>query len=341
MTDLTPTSDQVPTVPDPGSPAAFIHRILADALAAGDSAAAARFIDWDGLDHSTSFATGSDVQVAVTYRHGDRSPESDVVRLDRVWQLADAGATLTHLGCPDDRLPVMFVAAAMVVAADGTRHDLVVIDRRGGSFALAERAVIDGQLVGKTLRQHVLRFANAQELKRLGTASRAVNADEGPSAADHRLATGVSSHLMEDPTRRGLDQGRPLLQWSYKTVENGTETIVAVSDPEYQQWPLSRVASGGIREVTGQRVPYGTCARCSDGRVVLDKPEGICLECWRRENPPGSTDLPTPFYEKVHRARSDDEMDYADRQQPWQASATQGAHSPSAKCSRILLLKPD
>src|SRR5664279_5379704 len=92
MTDLTPTSDQVPTVPDPGSPAAFIHRILADALAAGDSAAAARFIDWDGLDHSTSFATGSDVQVAVTYRHGDRSPESDVVRLDRVWPVS-----YTHL----------------------------------------------------------------------------------------------------------------------------------------------------------------------------------------------------------------------------------------------------
>jgi hypothetical protein len=239
-------------IAEPGSPAAFIEKILSDALAVGHNAASARLSDFNETPgRSASFQMGPDVTVAITYRHDGADAEvRDVVRLDRAWSLIDAGATLVRLACPDEHLPYAYVAAAMVLDSNQVRHDLVVIDRRGGSGALADPTKVGGQEVGKSLRKQILRYANPAERKRGQIAADKLNRqDAGLSPVKPGVAiftSAVADRLIEDPELRGLDPGRALLQWSYKTVENGTERIVAVSDPTFDAEPLSRHATAGV-----------------------------------------------------------------------------------------------
>jgi hypothetical protein len=297
--------------PEPGSPAAFLQRLLADAFAQKKRAAAATFLDWSGLDRACSFAVGADVKVAVIVRRGATGVEEhDVVRLDRVWTLVDSGATLLHMGCPDKPPPVRFMAAAMVWDAQGVRHDLVVVDDTGGVGALAETAVVDGKQVGKTLRTQVLRFGQEEEKARAKKASAKLNQQESgmsPVRAGHAIfASGVARHIMEDPTRRGIDPDRPLLRWSYKTVDpEGNERIVAVSDPTFAADPLSRAATAGVSAL-------------GVDEWKRTKPSELGANVWERDI--GTVDAsPSPTYENVHRAPEDHEMKpRADDRRKWQ-----------------------
>ena len=156
------------------SPAGFIELMLSNALANGQSAVSARLIDFRESAKSTTFELGSDVKVAIAYRQGPHDTEhTDVVRLDRAWELVNSGGELVRLACPDEQPPKMFIAAAMVMDSNHVRHDLVVIDRTGGAWSLADPTEVDGRPVGDTLRQHVLRYADPTERKRAqGSASK-------------------------------------------------------------------------------------------------------------------------------------------------------------------------
>ena len=159
------TDVQSRPAPEPGTPAAVIGTMLGNAMARGHSAAAARVSSFSGHPPAT-LTEGDDVTAAVTYRLGD-AEHTDVERLDLIWRLAEAGATLIDLRCPDEHPPITFVAAAMVWDARGTRHDLVVIDRRGGQpAALASPVVVHRKPVGQIMRAHVLKYANAAERRR-------------------------------------------------------------------------------------------------------------------------------------------------------------------------------
>jgi hypothetical protein len=244
--------------PEPGSPAVFLQRMLVDAFAQKKRAASATFVDWSGLDRACSFAVGADVKVAVTVRRGPSgTPEHDVVRLDRVRTLVDSGATLVHLGCPDKPLPVTFMAAAMVWDAQGVRHELEVIDGRGGVASLAETAVVDGKQVGKTLRTQVRRYAQTEERARAKKAAAKLNRQDSavsgvkPDVAI--FASGVAGHR-QNQSGPGFERvhpmpARPSANGAWKIGDPVPRVLTGIPTPDggWMEVPESEVEATKAR----------------------------------------------------------------------------------------------
>ena len=215
---------------------------MADTLKRGGHAASA----WTESDPSggrvSSFTQG-DAAAMVEVTYAESAMADDVVRLDEVWRLFEAGAPVLRLGSPVKPLPWSFVGAAMVTVS-GIRHEVVVIDRRGNVAALESRRRIVGkkhdkvvrdQKLGKVVRDQVMRYAQPEERNRAKRASAKLN--EGARLAGQAppssvlFTSGAAGHILADPERRGIDVGLPAIQWSYKTVDrHGTERIVASSD---------------------------------------------------------------------------------------------------------------
>ena len=281
------------------TPARFIEQLLAGALAQGRSAASARLFDFREATGSSTFETGSDVKVEITYRQGNVD-HTDIVRLDRAWQLVDGGGELSRLACPDAQPPYAFIAAAMVMDSNHVRHDLVVIDRRGGAWSLADTTQVGDSTVADTLRTQVLRHANPAERKRTQKAIDKLNS-VSPDTGEAIFAGAAGSHLAEEPERRGLDPGRALLQWSYKTVDrDGTERIIAVSDPTITSEPLGRLSTAGASAVAVDEL----------GRTRADL-QGANV--WNRPiDPTGDKEpdagYPSPVYDPVTRKPDDHEL---------------------------------
>ena len=229
--------------PEPGSPADVMQRGLLHAFAAGHCSFSAC---WDRRSRVGSPpAFGEDAVVSVSYRPS-ATPDAEPwweerMRLDRVWQLvmydpetASVGNELLHLGAPirDREQPYAFVAAAQVYRGP-VRHDLAVWDLQGG----VELVVTDS-----TLRSSVMKWADRSDRQRAEQATR----NMPPDTAGAIFGAAVWQRIVGDPVRRGLD-ARPALTWSYKTVTDGVETVVAVSDPMFTPDPIGRTAGFGIR----------------------------------------------------------------------------------------------
>jgi hypothetical protein len=237
--------------PDPGSLGAVIQSILILAKANGHSAASVRLNQIPSKDVGRSPDYGPDVKVKVVYRDGT----DDVVRLDRAWSLFSADVPIVALDCPDDPLPAVFIAAAMFHDATGLRHDLVVINRlRGQLESLVSKAKVAGQPLGKTMRGQVFQYAQQQEKtlakKALAKLSREAQYAGQNNEGSDIFAAGVAGKLMESPTKRGLDPGRPAVQFSYKTVDpQGVTTIILVSDPDFDPDHVGVLATAGVAEL--------------------------------------------------------------------------------------------
>jgi len=297
---------------EPVSPATFIETMLSKALAQGEPAFGVRLFDFHETSRSTSpLELGSAVKVAVTYTRGrgDDSEFTDVVSLDRVWSLIDSEGTLVCIGCPDEVPPIAFVAAAMVMGPNHVRHDLVVIDMRGGAWSAADHTKVDGREVGETLRSQVLRYSNRDEREMAQRMANKLNRqDSGVSPVKPGtaiFAAGLGAHIAEDPVRRGYDPGRPLHLWSYKTVENGTERIVAVSDPNFAADPLSRLATAGVSALavdeSGRTDPTLPGSNVHNRQIEsLDRP--------RSSDPLRQGALPSAVYQPINRAPEDHEL---------------------------------
>jgi hypothetical protein len=280
--------------------AAVLQTLLINAAANGHQAVAVRLQEHPSRSYGQTPAYGPEVMVKVVYADGT----VDIVRLERAWSLFDAGVPVASLDCPDDPLPSVFIAAAMVHDATGLRHDLVVINRLlGQAQALASKAVVDGKPLGRTMRTQVLRYAQPQERARAKKASAKLTSEAqyGEGAAGPRVfASGVAAHLMESPKKRGLDPGRPAVQWSYKTVDRyGTETIVAASDPEFAADPVSELATAGVHALTGDE--YGRTKPSELSANIWNRP----LE-WASRDTDGEVSeleaIPSPTYQKVQPA---------------------------------------
>ena len=279
--------------PEPGSIAELIQTMLVKAVANGHRSAAVR-LPQRGTDQEPAY--GPDVKVKVTYAN---DMPDDVVRLDRVPSLVDAGLPVASLDCPDDPLPSFFLAAGMVHAM-GVRHDLVVINRRmGQAQVLASRSSS-----GKTMRAQVLRYVKPQVRKRAQKAGAKLTREAQFQGLNYDgldvFASGATAHLLEDPTKRGLDPGRPAVQFSYKTVDSrGVETIVLVSDPEFAADPVSQLAEAGVAAVA--RDEYGRTKPSELSATVWNRP----LEWTSRDGDGEAVEreaTPSPTYQKVQPA---------------------------------------
>jgi hypothetical protein len=287
-------------VPEPGSPAALIQTLLIHANANGHQSVAVRLPSHESIRRNQTPAYGPEVMVKVVYTDGT----VDIVRLDRVPRLFDAGVPIAALDCPDDPLPAFFMAAAMVHAM-GLRWDLVVINRQmGQAQALASTAMVDGKPLCQTMRAQVLRHANPQVRDRAQKAGAKLTREAQYQGRHHDgwdvFAGGAAAHLLGDPTKRGLDPGRPAWQFSCRTFDSyGLETIVLVSDPEFCADPMWRLADAGVAAVTFDE--YGRA-----------KPSDLSANVWHKplESTSDDTDgnvsdhevTPSPTYQKVQPA---------------------------------------
>lgn len=277
--------------PDPGSIAALFQPMLAKAAARGHCSAGVRLKEIPIRDSSRTPDYGPDVLVKIIYRDGT----VDVVRLARAWTLFDAEVPVVSMVCPDDPRPAVFIAVAVVQDANGVLHVLGVVDlERGEVEALASMA---------TMRYQVLRFANPKEKALAKKAKATINRTGDPSRQNGSdiFAAGAGMSLMEDPTKRGIDPGRPALVWWYKTVDtDGIETVIAASDPDFAPDPVAVLATAGVSELAVEA--FGTT-----------KPEYLGANVWHmpltrkpRENENGQEQEeqevnPSPVYLRVHR----------------------------------------